>query len=203
MQIVEYIFFDNDGYETSQNGKQNGAPIEYPYALILNIVIILLLLFFCNVRDIFSKKCEFCEFCCKKCKLCCKEIEVARKVAKKYGDFIEVFIQESITDRFPVELSLKTGKSYVGFVMESQLTAMPMPHDVDIVLLPMLSGYRKEETRELEFKTNYYLIYSTESSTESDLKKFRIVIPRSALVSVRQFDIEIYKKFQSLKSNNT
>lgn len=124
------------------------------------------------------------------------EIKSARKVAKQNGDFIELLIDHAIVEELPVELSLRSGKSYVGYVIESQLAKQS---DVDIVLVPIASGYRKTETRELEITTHYSSI--VKEFSKKVIKDFRIVIPMSELISARLFDREVYARFQDTESS--
>ena len=191
MHIVGYVFRDNDNFKALQNSlqslekwlenKNNWIPIsidiEIFVVLALTILIILLLI---NVYKFFYDK-----------------VEIAREVADQYGDYIEVFLGDSM-HKFPVELSLQNGKSYVGYVIKSQLTVMPTQRDVDIVLLPIVSGYRKKETGELVLTTFYFpeVLKTENDRNKMDEEVLQIFIPMSALVSVRQFDLEIYENFQ-------
>ena len=124
------------------------------------------------------------------------EIKSARKVAKQNGDFIELLIDQSTNEELFIELSLRSGKSYMGYVIESQL---PRQSEADVVLVPMASGYRNLETRELEFTTHYFSIFDKFDNKEID--DFRIVIPMSEIISVRLFDEEVYSHFQDVKSS--
>ena len=119
------------------------------------------------------------------------EIRSARKVAKRNGDFIELLIDQSLNDILPVEVSLRSGKSYIGYVIESQLAQQS---EVDIVLVPIASGYRKLETRELEITIHYSSIIL--EFENKDITDFRIVIPMSEIVSARLFDDGVYERFQ-------
>ena len=125
-----------------------------------------------------------------------KEIKAARKVAEQNGDFIELLIDQAISEDLPVELSLRSGKSYVGYVIESQLARQS---EVDIVLVPIASGFRKTETRELEITIHYSSVIK--EFDKKVIRDFRIVIPMSELISARLFDREVYARFQSTKSN--
>ena len=123
------------------------------------------------------------------------EITAARNVAEQNGDFIELLIDQSVDEVLPVELSLRSGKSYIGYVIKSQLARRS---EVDIVIVPIASGYRKLESRELEITTHYSsIIYKFEKKKIND---FRIVIPMSEVVSARLFDDEVYSNFQDVKS---
>ena len=107
-------------------------------------------------------------------------------------------IDQAINEELPLELSLRSEKSYVGYVIESQLARQS---EVDIVLVPIASGYRKMETRELEITTHYSSIIK--EFNKKVIKDFRIVIPMSELVSARLFDREVYARFQAKKSSKT
>ncbi len=124
------------------------------------------------------------------------EIKAARKVAEQNGDFIELLIDQSIYRVLPVELSLHSGKSYVGYAIKSRLATQS---EVDIVLVPIASGYRKKETQELEITTHYSSIIL--EFDKKDFTDFRIVIPMSEIVSARLFDQDVYERFQGTKSS--
>ena len=172
MRVVEYVFPDNQIFVA----WQNWMPIENSVALTFTIFIATFLPIVLNFLY--------------------DEIKAARKVAEQNGDFIELLIDQSINEELPVELSLRSGKSYVGYVIESQLARQS---EVDIVLVPIASGYRKIETRELEITIHYSSIIK--EFGKKVIKDFRIAIPMSELVSARLFDQEVYARFQSIKSS--
>ncbi len=127
-----------------------------------------------------------------------EEIGAARKVAEQNGDFIELLIDQAIVQGQSVELSLHSGKSYVGYALKSRLATQS---DVDIELVPVASGYRKSETRELNITTHYSSII-----LESDIKDFidfRVVVPMSEIASARLFDREVYERFQQSQAGDS
>ena len=67
--------------------------------------------------------------------------KAARYVAQENGDLIELIMAESLDSAKLVELSMKSGKSYIGFVLESGVAK----HEADISLLPIASGFRNKE----------------------------------------------------------
>lgn len=121
----------------------------------------------------------------------CRE-KAARRTARESGNLIELIIRENIGSEEFVELSLRSGKSYIGLVIESGIARHG---ESDIVLFPMASGYRKEETHELEITTDYASVISKfrESFNDTNL---RIVIPTSEIISARIFDPKVYELFQ-------
>lgn len=120
--------------------------------------------------------------------------KAARKTAAESGNLIELLIRESIDKEKLVELSLRSGKSYIGFVFESGIARHG---ESDVALIPMASGYRKEDTRELEITTDYapVILETIEDPTSLVYGDFRIVIPMSEIVTARIFDPDVYELF--------
>ena len=116
--------------------------------------------------------------------------KAARDIAIKDGDFVELLIRESMQVPGLIELSLRSGKSYIGFALESGIA---QSGDSDISMVPMASGYRNKETKELEITTYYAPVIE---DSELDYTDFQVVIPKSEIVSARLFDPEIYQRFQ-------
>ena len=126
--------------------------------------------------------------------------KAAQRVAVESGDVIEILISESIESEKFVELSLRSGKSYIGLALESGIATHGEP---DIALIPIASGYRSEETHKLQITTNHAAIFEEFLSESSDMvyEDFRIVIPMSEIVSARIFDPEVYERFQQEESS--
>ena len=121
--------------------------------------------------------------------------KAARRAARQSGDLIELLIAESIEDQRLIELSLKGGKSYIGFALESGITSQD---ESDISLIPIASGYRNQDTQELEITTNYAPVVQESLRKSLDLvyEDFRIVIPMPEIVSTRLFHPEAYQRFK-------
>ena len=118
----------------------------------------------------------------------------AQKAAKSSGDLVELLIAESIADQKPVELSLKSGKSYIGLALES---GIERSGESDIALVPLASGYRDETTHELRITTYYSpVIGRALRRWKLTYEDFRIVIPKPEIVSARLFFPEAYRLFQ-------
>lgn len=133
-----------------------------------------------------------------------------RQAALDKGDLLELLLAESTERQVFVELSLRSGKSYIGLALNSGLQA---DSESDVALFPLASGYRDPETQELEITTYYaaviqeWLTESEELEESSDEPEetekrlanpedFRIVVPMSEIVSVRLFDLDLYERFQ-------
>lgn len=123
-----------------------------------------------------------------------REEKAARRAAKKSRDPIELLMVESIEQQKLVELSLKTGKSYVGFALEGGIT-QGEPY---IALIPMASGYRDTATQELRLTTQYAPVIQASLEAVRDLvyEDFRIVVPIAEIMSARIFHPEVYQRFQ-------
>ena len=71
---------------------------------------------------------------------------------------------------------------------------------LNVALLPLNSGYRKEDTHELEITTNYapvlWEFLEKHGSSGLVYEDFRVVIPMSEIVSARIFDPDVYELFQ-------
>ena len=99
-----------------------------------------------------------------------------------------------------MEVSLRTGKAYVGFVIGNTISRWP---EADLALLPMLSGYRSKDTQQLVITTDYAATFhalSQEDVSElfrGDPNDFRVVIPRSEIISARLFDPDLHQQFQA------
>ena len=118
------------------------------------------------------------------------EEKSAQRAVSESGDHIELLISESIVRESMVEITLKSRKSYIGFALKRRMVNISEP---DISIFPMASGYRNEETLELEITTNYAPVIE---DSELDYADFQVVIPKSEIVSVRLFDPEFYQRFQ-------
>ena len=131
-----------------------------------------------------------------------KKEKAMRRTAKESGNLIELLIRENNESGKLVELSLESGKFYIGFVLESGIARHG---ESDIALLPLNSGYRKKDTQELEITTNYapvlWEFLQNQESSGLDYEDFRIVIPMSKIMSVRIFDPDLYELFQQEESS--
>ena len=69
-----------------------------------------------------------------------------------------------------------------------------------MALIPVLSGYRKIETRKLEFTTDYWEAYFESGQRGGSLShlspdEFLFVPPLREIISARRFDPEAYNFF--------
>ena len=67
------------------------------------------------------------------------------RVAGRYGDLVELLIAEAFKHSRLIEVSLQSGKSYIGFPLGNTISRWP---EADLALFPLSSGYRDRDTQE-------------------------------------------------------
>ncbi len=113
----------------------------------------------------------------------------------------------------PIMITTNSRKVYVGLVIDAE--AIVHGKLDDIIIMPLLSGYREEESLKVIFTTNYYDVYNRfEIPSDKDDKEgrknfydelknmFSVVVPTSTIVNIRRFDQEIYKSFHQNRQDN-
>lgn len=124
----------------------------------------------------------------------------ARQSARQSGNQILWLLRDSLARNRMVEVTLRSSKSYVGYAQDTGVKTQRA--DPDVTLIPMASGFRHSETRELVLTTFYgktaaeFLVsYGRESSwTEED---FQVAVPFSEIVSARLFDPVAFQMFHT------
>ena len=132
-----------------------------------------------------------------------KDVMVAERAAVETGDLIELLIAESIRRHILIEVSLKSGKAYIGYAIEAE---PPVRGESDVAVVPLWSGYRHSETRELTITKDYVPVISQYFNESTDPRRlparawrwqdFRVAIPRSEIGSARLFDPEVYDQLR-------
>lgn len=127
--------------------------------------------------------------------------EAERRAAAENGALIELIISESLERRKPVEISLKNGKSYIGFAFERKIA---VSGESDIAIIPIRSGYRHKDTHDLVLTTDYASVIQKclkGNPVVPDLRyeDFRVVVPMSEVGSVRIFHPEVYEQFRPVE----
>ena len=122
----------------------------------------------------------------------------ALRAAEEEGNRIELLLAESESREMLVEISLRTRKSYIGYVLRN---ATEDVNGADISIVPLWSGYRKEDTQELKITTDYVSALLGHLEEENDFtdfvnEDFRVVVPMSEVVSARLFRPDLYKMFR-------
>ena len=109
---------------------------------------------------------------------------------KRHGQFIDLLLQDALDASTLVELSIKNGKTYIGYVTEKDIDSVS---DADVGLVPILSGYRDNETRRLVITTNYAEVVLKCGKKEGEfahlsLEQLRVLVPRNEIILARHFD---------------
>lgn len=129
----------------------------------------------------------------------CSREKYAQKAAEKRGDRLELMLASSSDEQVQVEITLRSGKSYIGYVVQSPFA---IHGKADVEILPTASGYRKPDTQELRLTTHYAdilnLFNDASSSVNLSPEHFRIALHMSEVISVRLFDPIIYDLYFSL-----
>lgn len=115
--------------------------------------------------------------------------KAASRAAAEAGDLIELLMAESIRHQKLIEVSLKSGKVYIGYALDVE---PPVRGECDVAIIPLWSGYRNKETCELTITTNYTPLIQRRLNASSTLGDHRVVIPRSELTSACFFDMDLY-----------
>lgn len=171
--VVEFILYLSEPFSNFLKNKNETANLILLNIICLNTAVILGLLSNSNKRF---------------------KLLILDNVIK--SDDIEVVITRAVRRGKPISLSMQSGKIYVGFVAA---TIDPKEKRKDIRILPLLSGYRRQDTMQFEFTTNYHKIYEVKDLKlpHLELKDFEIVFPLSEIQSINLFDIRAYNIFRS------
>lgn len=130
-------------------------------------------------------------------------MEHAREAYEALGDDLELLIFRALDHDMPLSITLVNGKVYVGYVTRS------LTPDVERTYLrisPIVSGYRREDTQEVSFTTDYARVKSEAKDHSSDLygllnEDFDIVLPLARIVSVSLFDFVAYEAFEEERAH--
>jgi hypothetical protein len=112
---------------------------------------------------------------------------------------------EAQVGRKPIQIDLDDSKVYVGFVIDS-----PTHADIQsghLALLPLLSGYREQNSRQLEITYHYADPYKkiraselSHAAKDARLAEFVKVIPLRRITTACQFQLEFFLKTQLRKA---
>lgn len=120
-------------------------------------------------------------------------------LAKAVGDnVLENLLLEAFVRQFPVIITLKSRKFYVGFI---HCPAFEHGASEFLELLPLLSGYRDKDTLTINVTTNYQKHYVNTGIQQGigslDLSDFRTLLPKSEIEGISFFDTDTYTKFKA------
>jgi len=123
-----------------------------------------------------------------------------RRAVRNHGGDLRAFLHDAAHSGNPVALSMDTRKVYVGSVVVPPALREPS----HVVLMPTLSGYRDETTRQVVFTTAYEEVYEdllrrqdAGEDVEIDVDAFQIVLPLAAIASANLYDNDVYLRYFS------
>lgn len=120
------------------------------------------------------------------------------KLAIKNNDF-ELLLYRGFDKNLPIMFTLNTGKVYVGWLVRAP---NPVAKRKAVRILPLLSGYRSNETQRVAFTTDYYDVLEKVGDGEKEelnhlmIGDFEVVIPSSQICASHLFDVSAYLHFQ-------
>lgn len=116
--------------------------------------------------------------------------------AAKDNPIEELLIEASAT-LFPVIVTLKSKKIYVGWVRRP---ALEHGRTEFVSVIPLLSGFREATDLSVVFNTDYYSHYVGNGifhgTSRVTLDHFRVVLPVCDIENISLFDFDTYEKFQ-------
>lgn len=119
-------------------------------------------------------------------------------LVKAVGDnALENLLMEASVRQFPVIITLKSRKFYVGFI---HCPAFEHGASEFLELLPLLSGYRDKDDLTIQVTTNYqkhYIYTGIQNGVGSlDFNDFRTLVPKGEIEGISFFDTDTYSKFK-------
>ncbi len=114
----------------------------------------------------------------------------------------EELIFESSRKQKPIQITLSNRKVYVGIVVETTSPLNATECDF-FSIFPLLSGYRNENTLNIEFTNSYISFYSRPEAIRNLEEKFKTVIISSTVVSMAWFDFDSFEGINDSHKNDT
>jgi hypothetical protein len=111
-----------------------------------------------------------------------------------FGDEIEQLFKKAVKEELLIQITLKSNKVYVGFV-----EYIPPPKESNYLkIIPLISGYRNDETKKIKFNIDYYNAILLYQSNESKYESFEmdITIKQDEILIAHIFDNDVYKAFE-------
>jgi len=122
------------------------------------------------------------------------------RAIKGIGNEFEILCEHCYRNVELIQFTLKNDKCYVGWMQ-----SLPIPSRANYIkIFPVYSGYRKSDTKELIFTTQYLDIYATyiQKGEVTDIVELTtLVIKIDEIVSANSFDDEMYDRFQNNKKD--
>ena len=111
----------------------------------------------------------------------------------EFGDELEQMFKQSAINKQLLQITLKNNKVYVGFA--EKIKAPKLSNYLSIV--PIMSGYRDSETKEIKLTTDYFdaLDYYSENPDKYESFDMDTIVKQDEILTAVVFDPDIYEKF--------
>jgi hypothetical protein len=115
------------------------------------------------------------------------------KAINEIGDEVEQLFKQSFVDKLFIQITLKNNKVYVGFAD----TILPPKETNYLKIVPLISGYRKSETKEVEFTTEYFkaLDFYKENPSKYNSFDMDVIVMQDEILTAQIFDWDIFRLF--------
>lgn len=114
----------------------------------------------------------------------------------KDDDPIELLLLDALIREYLVQVTLQNGKVYVGYITNNPFSIKDELNS--ILMIPYISGYRDNSNHRIEFTTDYTAAYEeitqNKGKFSSQIQDFQLAIAYSQIISLNQFDMEIYQE---------
>lgn len=126
----------------------------------------------------------------------------AKKAVEDWGDFLEMLLNRAMNETKQVSITMKSSKVYVGFVTSSFDPSYERKY---MMLMPTLSGYRSDETKEMVIVNDYAKVYQRLIDEDAATlfkvaDEFQLVLPIAEIASANLFDPAVYDLFYTASS---
>ena len=126
-----------------------------------------------------------------------RKINFEKNAIYKSENWLEILFRESAENGVLIEVTLDTGKIYVGWIIR---TTDPRFNRQYFQMHILISGYR-DNKQKIVFTTNYADVYEKlkqDEKNEFRIEDFITIISISSLISARPFDYGLYELFEDL-----
>ncbi|MDO6487883.1 hypothetical protein Q4503_09235 [Colwellia sp. 6_MG-2023] len=106
------------------------------------------------------------------------------------SEFSGLFIRSADTG-FPIAFTLTSRKVYIGYIPE-----LPLGHVNDITIIPLISGYRRNDDLSLIYVTPYNMV----DEVMNDGNKFQITLPIREILHANLHDVKLAKQFKCVET---
>lgn len=135
-------------------------------------------------------------------KLFLNKVESIKKAIQRVGNEFELLIEKAFSEETLLQFTLENNKFYIGWVKE-----LPIPSISNYIrIIPAISGFRDSKMN-LVFTTHYLSVYMkyVEGGTIKSIEELNtdLIIDISDIITVSNFNVEMYEKFNSLKEEKS